>query len=160
VYQPVSFCGCACLPDVMFELTQTEKPNHDTHTHTHPWGVWMHTWVCVFKIIRYVLQTWAGGWDVCVCVFLAELQFVFRILGKKTARQESTINMLIYAATSSFHYAYNYHWSRVCSPSFLMYESFSCGEQGQNQQSHVDLCSSWFPASIIHQGGTLTPSTG
>lgn len=33
-----------------------------------------------------------------------------------------------------------------------MYESLSCGEQGQNQQPHVDLCSSWFAATIVHQG--------
>lgn len=42
-------------------------------------------------------------------------------------------------------------------PLFLMYERLSCGEQGQNQQSRVDLCSSRFPATIVHQGETLTP---
>lgn len=102
---------------------------------------WVHTCMCV-----------SGRSAVC------SLFSVF--WGEKTARQVSTINMLIYAATSSFHYAYNHHWSRVCSPLFLMYESLSCGEQGQNQQSCVDLCSSWFPATIVHQCGTLTLFTG
>jgi len=41
---------------------------------------------------------------------------------------------------------------------FVMYESLGCEAQGQNQQPRVDLCSSGFPATNIHQGGTLTPS--
>lgn len=89
----------------------------------------------------------------CVCALWQNCSWFLCILGEKTARQASIINMLIYAATSSFHYAYIYHWGRVCSL-FLMYESLSCREQGQNQQSCVDLCSSWFPATIVHQGGT------
>lgn len=82
--------------------------------------------------------------------------FLFLLGQKRLAKEESTINMLIYAATSSFHYAYNHHWSRVCSPLFLMYQSHSCVAQGQNQQSTVDLCSFWFPAAIVHQGRILT----
>lgn len=95
----------------------------------------------------------AAGW-MCVSVC-----FPFLLGRKRQAKQESTINMLIYAASSSFHYAYNHHGSRVCSPLFLMYECLSCVEQGQNQQSRVDLCSSWFPAAIVHQGRILTPFT-
>lgn len=38
-----------------------------------------------------------------------------------------------------------------------MYVSLSCAEQGQNQQSRVDLCSIRFPATIVHQGGALKP---
>lgn len=84
------------------------------------------------------------------------VRFPFLLGRKRQAKQESTINMLIYAATSSFHYAYHRHGSRVCSPLFLMYESLSCVAQGQNQQSRVDLCSSWFPTAIVHQGRILT----
>lgn len=100
-----------CVTDVMFELTQTDKPNHHTHIHTH-----MHTYrgvcVCVFKIIRYAWQTpgrvvemhvcnvcVSGGAAVCFPYFFGG--------GEKTARRASTISVLIYAATSSFHYAYN-----------------------------------------------------
>lgn len=29
---------CVCVTDIMFELTQTDKPNHDTQTYTHIWS--------------------------------------------------------------------------------------------------------------------------
>lgn len=59
VYQCVSVCPCVCVTDVMFELTQTVKPNHDTHTHTHT-PMYMGVCVCVFKCKKKKKSDTAG----------------------------------------------------------------------------------------------------
>lgn len=113
---------CMCVNDVMFEFTQTDNPNQDTKTRTNRYMC-----VCVLESIdRPDRLAQAGLMCVCVCMFLAELQFVFSNFEEKRQlrkHQQSAcwfmqlpVPSITPTTTTEAEFVFHYFWCKESKP--------------------------------------------